>query len=425
MSSPALETLCWTCLGVVSFVYLGYPLLVLVCSRLFGRVAAPPELSEDELPTVSLLVAAYNEEIEIEGRILNALALDYPRDKLEIVIASDGSTDRTNEIARGYQRAGVRLLAYGKNCGKATVLNKSVPRLAGEVVVLSDANTHMAADALRRLVSPFHDPAVGVVCGRLVLTDPRTGKNVDGLYWKYETFLKKCESRLGALLGANGAIYAIRKHLYPGVRPGTLIDDFVIPLDAKRHSGCRIVYDARAVAREETAPSIGAEFHRRVRIGAGGYQSIGMLWPLLAPRNGWVALTFFCHKILRWLCPFFMLGALLANVPLLGDPTYDGLFAAQAGFYALAVAGNWLPARPRWLRYARLPTMFATMNVALLFGFFRWLLRPQNGTWRRTERAVPAGGVGMALPAGPELAVEAVALDRAVNVSVEQLGTGT
>ncbi|MBN9520044.1 glycosyltransferase family 2 protein [bacterium] len=386
----SIEAVCWASLAVVAFAYVGYPALVFALSRVFGRKPARPVVSDAELPAVSLLVAAYNEEVDIEARVLNALSLDYPRGKLEVVIATDGCTDGTAGIVRRYAPYGVRLVEYAQNAGKATVLNRTVPQLTGEVVVLSDANTHMAPDAVRRLAEWFVDPAVGVACGRLVLTDPRTGLNVDGVYWKYETFLKKCESRLGALLGANGAIYAVRRELFPPVRPGTMIDDFVIPLAAKRQSGCRIVYDAQAVAVEETAPTIGAEFGRRVRIGTGGFQSIGMLWSLLSPRHGWVAVTFLCHKILRWVCPFFLVTALASNAVLAAEPGYAVLFAAQLGFYALAVAGHFLPAGPRWLRYLRLPTLFATMNAALLLGFVRWLTRPQNGTWRRTARTAPA-----------------------------------
>src|SRR5262245_16092491 len=188
------------CFAAVVFAYLAYPLFIYIVSRIFGRKQSRPEVADSQLPVISLLIAAHNEEVDIEARILNALALDYPAGKLEIVIASDGSTDRTNEIVRRYEDRGVQLFSYEKNRGKATVLNESVPRLRGNVVLLSDANTHMAPDAVRRLAAWFAEPDIGVVCGQLVLTDPRTGRNVDGLYWKYETFLKKCESRLGALL---------------------------------------------------------------------------------------------------------------------------------------------------------------------------------------------------------------------------------
>ncbi len=380
------------------FAYLGYPLLILALARIFGRTPVSPSAPESTLPVISLFIAAHNEEVDIEARILNALSLKYPVGKLEIVIASDGSTDGTNEIVRRYADRGVQLFAYQKNRGKAAVLNESIPRLRGDIVILSDANTHMAADAAQRLVAWFAEKDVGVVCGRLVLNDPRTGRNVDSVYWKYETFLKKCESRLGALLGSNGAIYAIRKDLFPTIQPGTLIDDFVIPLDAKRRSGCRIVYDTNAIALEETAPTILAEFRRRVRIGAGGFQSIGMLWTLLSPVHGWVALTFLCHKILRWACPFLLIGMLVANILLVAEPFYGWLLGCQGAFYALSLCGQWIPARPRFLRYFRLPTMFSTMNLALFMGFFRWMRGGQTGTWTRTDRSGEAASDQTQIP---------------------------
>ncbi len=378
------------CYLTVGFAYVGYPAAIYVFARLFGRKEEAAPLADPDLPFVSLLIAAHNEEEVIEKRLRNALALDYPAEMFEIVIASDGSTDATNDIVRqlaAENEGRIRLLDFPKNRGKATVLNDAVPRLRGPIVVLSDANTIMREGAVRHLVSWFALPEVGVVCGRLVMTDPGTGNNVDSLYWKYETFLKKCESKLGALLGSNGAIYAIRKELVPAVPPGTIIDDFYIPLAAKRRTGCRIVYDTRAVACEETAPNIRDEFHRRSRIGAGGFQSIGMLWPLLSPQHGWVAFAFLSHKVARWVCPFFLIAALVANCFLVDSLAGRLSLALQLGGYALAVLGYWLPARPKFLRFFRLPTMFATMNAALLMGFFKWLFRGQSGAWKRTERS--------------------------------------
>jgi cellulose synthase/poly-beta-1,6-N-acetylglucosamine synthase-like glycosyltransferase len=302
------------------------------------------------------------------------------------VIASDGSTDRTNAIVRNYEEIGVKLLAFEKRRGKATVLNDAIPAMSGEIVMLSDANTLTHASAAARLAAWFQDPSVGVVCGRLVLTDPSTGENVDSLYWKYETFMKKSESRLGALLGSNGAIYAIRKSLFQGISTNTIIDDFVIPLLARKRSGCRIIYDRDAVATEETPSRLRSEFHRRTRIGAGGFQSIVWLFGLLSPRHGRVSFTFASHKILRWLCPFALLIALLANLFLCGQRAFLYLFGAQLLFYALALVAAGLPKGPRILRYPRLATMFAMMNAALLVGFFRWLRSGQSAAWKRTER---------------------------------------
>jgi cellulose synthase/poly-beta-1,6-N-acetylglucosamine synthase-like glycosyltransferase len=378
------------CLFLVAFAYLIYPGVIWVSAKLFGRTADAPVVADSALPFVSLLIAAYNEEQHIADRLENALALDYPAERYEVVIASDGSTDDTTAVVRRYVAKHpdrVRLLDYPENRGKAAVLNDAVPELRGSVVALSDANSAMRPDALRRLAAWFTHPDVGAVCGRLVLTDPTTGDNVDSVYWKYETFLKKCESRLGALLGSNGAIYALRKNLFPDVPDGTIIDDFYIPLEAKRRSGCRIVYDTRAVACEETAPTIRDEFQRRSRIGAGGFQSIGLLWPLLwFPRHGWVAFAFLCHKVLRWVGPFLLLTALVANLWALDTLAGPAVMIAQLAGYALALVGRWLPNRPKPLKFLRLPAMFVSMNAALFVGFFKWLFRTQSGAWARTQR---------------------------------------
>lgn len=380
----------WSCLALVVYAYAGYPLVLACLARCFGRRRPAPVEDADDLPTVSILVAAYNEAADIEKRIQTALMTDYPADKLEIVIASDGSTDATPAIVRRYAGRGVRLLDYRQRRGKAAVLNASFPVLRGDIVLLSDANTQVDPQAVRQIVRWFRDPAVGVVCGRLVLADPETGRNVDSLYWKYETFLKKCEGRLGALLGANGGIYAIRKALQAPIPDETIVDDFVLPLQAKLRSRCEIVYEARALAYEETPAGIGSEFQRRSRIGAGGFQSIGLLWPLLHPRHGWTAFTFLSHKILRWLCPFFLLGLVACNLGLLGTPLYDGLLLAQVGFYVLSALAAYVPPRPRFLKVLRLAPMFTGMNAALLVGFWRWLRGTQKGAWRRTARLVEA-----------------------------------
>jgi len=376
----------WTCAALIVFGYAVYPILVWSLSRWLVRSVVPPAMEPTEWPSVSLLIAAYNEKDVIEERVRNALAMDYPRDRLEIVIALDGCDDRTSAIVRRYEGEGVRLLDYTQRRGKSAVLNAAFNELEGEIVMLSDANTEIDPQAARRLVRWFRHSLVGVVCGRLVLTDPRTGRNVDSLYWKYETFLKRCEGRLGALLGANGAIYAIRKDRFLPIPNHTIIDDFVIPLLAKLRSGCSIIYDPSAVAREETPASVRSEFRRRTRIGAGGFQSIGMLWRLLDPRQGWVALSFLSHKVLRWLCPFFMIGALVSNLFLLDIPFYRLVLMSQLGFYLVSVLAASLPSSIKLLKPLRLATMFTSMNLALFVGFWRWLSGRQNGVWIRTSR---------------------------------------
>ncbi len=246
----------WLSTAGVLFVYVGYPVLIWTAARLFGRTPTPFDESRDSLPVVSIIIAAHNEETVIRERIQNLLALDYPSDRLEILIASDGSTDRTCELVREFSAPHLRLLDFAANRGKAAVLNDAFAIARGDIAVLSDANTMMDAQAVRRLVQWFADERVGVVCGRLVLIDPQTGSNADGLYWKYETFLKNCEARLGALLGANGALYAIRRSLYPTLSQRIAVDDFVVPLLARINSGCRIEYrHPRGCFRRDTAGS--------------------------------------------------------------------------------------------------------------------------------------------------------------------------
>ena len=226
-----------------------------------------------------------------------------------------------------------------------------------------------------------------IEAGLNVLSRPNpVGRNADGLNWRYETFLKRCESRLGALLGANGAIYAVRRTAYESIPPGTIIDDFVIPLLIVLRKRLRLVYEDSAIAREETPPEIADEFRRRVRIGAGGFQSIRLLWPLVRPRYGWLAFSFVSHKLLRWLSPFFLLGELTANVCLSGRAIYLAMLVSQLVFVALTLGGARQSGKDPAVKLARLSAMFSAMNLALLIGFFRWLLGRQGGAWTPTAR---------------------------------------
>jgi cellulose synthase/poly-beta-1,6-N-acetylglucosamine synthase-like glycosyltransferase len=383
--------LLWICLGTVVYAYAGYPLVIWCLSRLFGRRHRAPSPADADLPVVSVLIAAHNEEAVLDQRLRNALEMDYPAGKLEIVVASDGCTDGTADVIRRYAKHGVRLLDLPQRRGKAVALNTAMPTLRGEIVLFSDANTFTEPSAGRKLVRWFADTNVGAVCGRLVLTDPASGRNADSLYWRYETFLKRCEGRLGALLGANGGIYALRRAWYVPLPDGTILDDMLIPLLVKLQTGCDLVYDAAAVAHEETPPDVRAEFHRRSRIGNGGFSSLSLLRGLLSPRRGWVAFTFLSHKVLRWVCPFFLLGLLVCNFLLWQYPLYAMLLAAQVGFCALSFVAAFLPGNPRVFKVLRLATMFTGMNGALLVGFFRWLFRAdRNGQWKRTVRLAEA-----------------------------------
>lgn len=377
--------------ALVGYAYVIYPPLVWVLSRLFGARHVPPQSGDADLPSATLLLCAFNEERVIKPRLENALAMDYPRDRLSILVASDGSTDETVAIASSFASHCVRVLPYRQRHGKASALNAAMEHVTSDLVILSDANTDLDPDAARRLARWFSDPTVGVVCGRLVLTDPRTGSNADSLYWKYETFLKKCESRLGALLGSNGAIYAMRRNLFVTIPPRTIVDDLVIPLFANLRAPFRIIYDPTAIAHEETARDLAGEFRRRSRIGAGGFQAIALLAPLLNPARGWIAFTFFSHKLLRWLCPFFLIGMLLCTAFDWKNPTARALLQGQLIFYAASALVGALSAHlPRFLKPLRLLPMFVGMNLALSIGFCRWARGVRNGTWTPTQRSIVA-----------------------------------
>ena len=389
-----LQCIFWLSVMLVVYGYVIYPPLIWCLSRLFGKAVTGTISSSSPagLPVLAVLIAAHNEEDVIEPRIRNALSIDYPAEKLSVVIGSDGSSDSTNERVRRVEDRRVQLLDFTVRRGKASVLNSAMEKLTADIVLMSDANTDIDVAAAKRLVRWFEDPSVGVVCGRLILTDPRTGRNVDSAYWKYETFLKICEGRLGALLGANGAIYAIRRELYTPIPAGTIVDDFVIPLLARLRTGCQIVFDVEAIATEETPAGVGAEFHRRSRIGAGGFQSLAMLWPLLNPYQGWVSFSLWSHKILRWTCPLFMIAALLSSLALVRYPFYCGMLIAQLAFYLISLMPLLAPNNVPIPKPFRLATMFTTMNLGLLVGFFRWARGSQGGVWRRTVRASVAQG---------------------------------
>lgn len=382
----------WASIALVGYAYAGYPLVVWLLTRRradsgsqeprehFGSFAG-----ERPWPFVSLVLAAYKEERFILPRLHNAIASNYPADRFEIIVGCDGQEDLTGELVQEFGDSRVRLMQFPVRRGKASVLNDCIPAACGEIVVLSDANTMMDSEAIRRLVRHFVDPNVGCVCGKLILVDPVTGQNADSLYWKYENFLKRCEGRLNALLGVNGGIYAIRKEDYQPIPANTIIDDFLIGMRIHQR-GKRLLYDVTATACEETPATIDAEFHRRARIGAGGFQSLVWLRGLLHPRHGWVAFTFFSHKLLRWLCPALMLSALVANLCLLPDPLYRQMLIAQSLFYAAALVGYWNSTSKLCPRACRLPAMFVSMNLALVVGFWRWGRGIRSGTWKRTER---------------------------------------
>lgn len=355
----------WASSGLVAYAFMGYPLLLWLAQLLFRR----PVRKQPIEPSVSLLVAAFNEAAVIGDKIRNAFALDYPPQQLEIVVASDGSTDATAQIVRSLIPSGqqdrVRLLDYPENRGKLAVLNDAIPQLRGEIVVFSDASSMMAPDALRHLISNFADPTVGAASG-VYEVKRKEAANLgpqEDLYWKYETFLKVQEAKLGALTGAHGSLYAMRRSLYPFPPAGTINDDFVIPTSVLRHN-LRIAYEPKAVAHEEAEQMEG--FGRRVRITAGNVAQLREVRGLIWPPRPMALFCFLSHKAARLAVPLAMVAAFFSNALLWGLPLYNWLLLGQIGFYGLALAGAFIRLKPRILR---LPYYFCKINASL----FVWL----------------------------------------------------
>ena len=365
----------WIAVLVPFYAYIGYPLVLLVLRLLIRREVRKRPIQ----PSISLLIPAYNEDDVIARKIENSLALDYPSERLEIVVASDGSKDRTAEIAQSLadgQR--VRVLAFPENRGKIATLNASVPELRGEIVVFSDAAAMLFPNSVRILIENFADPAVGAVSGlyKIVKADEvDVGKSED-FYWKYETFLKIKESQVASTLGGHGHLHAIRKDLYPYPPPGTINDDYIIPVSVLA-KGYRAVYEPAAVVYEEAHEMTG--FGRRIRIMAGNIQQMREIRGLLRPLRPLALFFFLSHKVSRLVVPFAMLLALIANLFLLDSSFYFAVFCAQIVFYLLAALGTLLPLRPKILM---LPFYFSMINAATFFGFYHALTHRRGMAWK-------------------------------------------
>jgi glycosyltransferase involved in cell wall biosynthesis len=364
----------WVAVSIVLYTYAGYPAVLMALRLVIHREVRKQPIR----PLVSLLIPAYNETAVIERKIANSLALHYPPDRLEIVIASDGSTDSTVPIAQRLadgQR--VRVLAFPENRGKMATLNASVLDLRGEIVVFSDAPAMLYPDSLCRLVENFADPAVGAASGLYTVVrsgEVKTGASED-LYWKYETFLKAQESQLASTLGGHGHLHAIRKSLYPYPAGTTINDDYLIPLSVLA-KGYRAVYEPAAIVYEEAREMAG--FGRRIRIMAGNIQQLREIGRLVRPFRPLPLFFFLSHKAGRLVVPFAMLAAFIANACLLSSVFYLAAFCCQAVFYLLAGSGALWRLRPKLLM---LPFYFSMINAAAFLGFYHALGHRRRMAW--------------------------------------------
>ncbi len=388
--------------GILLYTYAGYPALLWLLSRLLPARPAPAG-DPGRWPAVSVILSAYNEEAVIEARIRNLLEQDYPADRLEILIGSDGSTDRTYEVVERCGSCRVRLLGFSGRRGKASVLNDLMGLARAEIVVLTDANTFFRSDAVRQLVRALQEhPSACAIVGQLELLSAPAGGNLDGLYWRYETWIKALESHFGSVLGANGAIYAFRRERYRPIPRSAIIDDFLSPLLMRLHGGGHIFFVPAARAWEASPGRVRDEFRRRVRIGAGDLQALRWTWPLLLPWKGPVALAYLSHKVLRWLGPWFLLIGFAASVRLTGVPLFRVCLVVQLAGVGTALLAPWLRRVPGLGPAAAAARYFLILNAALLVGYLRlaggvarpfWSTTPRQAG-AESSRARPQGATG-------------------------------
>lgn len=364
----------WTAVGLLLYTHVGYPLLLWALAR--GRRPAPPATEAEPPPAVSLIVAAHDEEDVIERKVRDALDQDYPRDRLEVVVASDGSRDRTAELARA---AGADLVLDLERGGKVAALNAAVERAHGEVLAFSDANSYWERDALRRLVARLSTPGVGYVCGQVSFDGEGTATE-EGLYWRYEMGIRELESRLGGVTGGNGAINAVRREAYLFLEP-TRGQDISFPYELTKR-GWRAVYAPEARARERLATTIGSEFDRKRRMMAGAWSTL-LRHGLLSPRGygPLYALEIVSHRLLRYALPFLHLVALGTNVALLGHgAVYVVTLALQIALLAAAALGAAFP-----VRVLRIANYYVAVTASSAVGLWDYLRRGVPRTWERAE----------------------------------------
>lgn len=402
-----LSLLFWFCLGLIFYTYLGYGILLMVllkAKKLFS--SKTKTVSEKSYtPTVSLVVAAYNEEQDIEQKIKNSLALSYPQDKINFYFVTDGSNDRTPEIVAKYPQ--LRLFHQPERRGKIAAVARTMPSIDSEITVFTDANTMLNPDAVLKLVRHYQDAAVGAVAGEKRILSPENDAAAgagEGFYWKYESALKRWDSELYSVVGAAGELFSIRTSLFEPVPADTLIEDFVMTLRIAQR-GYRVVYEPEAQALEPPSANAREELKRKIRIAAGGIQAVVRLRSLLNPfRYGILSFQYISHRVLRWtLAPLALLLLLGANIALAlgGSPFYQWLLAGQLLFYSAALAGQLLEDRKLRIKAFFIPYYFFLMNYAVYAGFFRYLRGSQSVLWERARRAdgprangLPEGGQG-------------------------------
>jgi poly-beta-1,6-N-acetyl-D-glucosamine synthase len=367
----------------VVYTYAGYPLLLATVASLLPR----RRRDQGFLPSLTLIIPAHDEELWIRQKLENAMCLDYPRELLQIIVASDGSTDRTVEIAREFEARGVEVVAFAERYGKQDMLNALAPRVNGEVLVMTDTHVLLQADSIRWLVSHFADPRVACVTGRRLCIEQKGVPQGAGesLYWRYESWIKQNESRLHSCMGANGQLYAVRRAAFPHVEK--VGEDFYIPMKIIADTGLRVLYEPRAVCTTPAAAHLTTEFERKTRAHVSFLLTLPLVAELLLPWKSRVWWQFVSHHVMRMVVPLALVGMLVASIYLApADRFYVFALIAQLIFYVLAAGGFFLARRDvRW-KIFYVPFYFTFANLAVMRALLRWPRGKYDYAWKRTER---------------------------------------
>lgn len=387
-----MEILFWLSLFIVFYTFAGYAFVLYAMVRI-RRIIKGKRVSpglDQNFPTLTLIIAAYNEERIIEEKIRNTIELSYPNDKLKLLFITDGSSDRTPELINQFSE--IKLMHTPVRSGKIQAIHRAMHEVDSEVVVFTDANTFLNKDALLLIARHYADPKVGAVSGeKRVLQDAVSDATAgEGFYWKYESTLKKWDSELYSVVGAAGELFSVRRSLYKPVESDTILDDFMISMLIAQQ-GYRIIYEPEAYASEVASDNIKEELKRKIRIAAGGIQSILRLKRLFNPFTfPLLSFQYISHRVLRWtITPFLMILALLLNIAIVaqyGGWIYTTILVAQLGFYGLALLGWIMETRKIKVKVLFVPYYFMIMNYAVLAGILRYIKGSQSAIWDKAKR---------------------------------------
>lgn len=390
------KILFWGGLFLIFYTYAGYAILMLILVKLKRlRSVKTNKFSKHEHfePEIAFVVPCYNEIDFIEQKIKNCYRLDYPKDKLKLIFITDGSDDGTPEKIRSFE--GVQVLHQDQRAGKSAAENRAIKFIRSPIILFSDANTILPPQAVREIVKHFRDPEVGAVSGeKRILSEGRSAAPTagEGFYWKYESFLKTLDSELYSVVGAAGELFSFRKELFTELEEDTILDDFMESLRIAER-GYRVVYEPSAYALETASCSVKEELKRKIRICAGGWQSMSRLTSLLNPvKNVTLTFQYISHRVLRWsLTPLMLALIFPLNIILFGQGiVYQWLFYGQIVFYTSALSGWYLESRVVKSKIVFIPYYFFIMNFAVFAGFLRFIRGKQAAAWERAKREVIA-----------------------------------